>query len=91
MIGRIGGRAYSGWIDRLVVGEDAVRLVEFKTDRDPPAAPHAIPRQYLRQVAAYRALVAQIYPGRRIDCTLIWTVGPAAMAVPDALLEDVLP
>ena len=91
VIGRIGGRAYSGWIDRLVVGEDAVRLVEFKTDRDPPGAPHAIPRQYLRQVAAYRALLAQIYPGRRIDCTLIWTVGPAAMAVPDALLEDVLP
>ena len=89
--GRIGGRAYSGWIDRLAVGEDAVLLVEFKTDRDPPAAPTGIPRQYLRQIAAYRALLARIWPGKRIDSTLIWTVGPAAMAVPDALLDAALP
>ena len=89
--GRIAGRAYSGWIDRLAVGDDAVLLVEFKTDREPPAAPRDIPRQYLRQIAAYRALLQQIYPGRRIDCTLIWTVGPAAMAVPDALLDAAPP
>ena len=88
--GRIAGRPCSGWIDRLVVGEDAVRLVEFKTDRDPPGAPPDIPPAYLRQVAAYRALLAEIYPGRRIDCTLIWTVGPVAMAVPGALLDAAL-
>ena len=91
VVGRIGGRAYSGWIDRLVVEEEAVHLVEFKTDRDPPAGPEGIRPGYLRQIAAYRALLAEIYPGRRIECTLIWTVGPVAMAVPGALLDAVPP
>ncbi len=90
VVGRVGGQAYSGWIDRLSVEEDAVRLVEFKTDRDPPADPEGIRPQYLRQIAAYRALLAEIYPGRRIECTLVWTVGPAAMAVPDGLLHSAL-
>ncbi len=90
VVGRVGGQAYSGWIDRLSVEEDAVRLVEFKTDRDPPAHPEGIRPQYLRQIAAYRALLAEIYPGRRIECTLVWTVGPAAMAVPDELLHSAL-
>ena len=88
VVGRIGGREYSGWIDRLAVGEETVQLVEFKTDRDPPAAPGDIPRGYLRQIAAYRALLAEIYPGRRIECTLVWTVGPVAMAVPGELLHS---
>ena len=90
IVGHAGGRAYSGSIDRLVVEESSVRAVEFKTDRDPPARPGDIPRQYLRQIAAYRALLAEIYPDRRIECTLVWTVGPVAMAVPDGLLHSVL-
>ena len=88
VVGRIGGREYSGWIDRLAVGEETVQLVEFKTDRDPPATPGDTPRGYLRQIAAYRALLAEIYPGRRIECTLVWTVGPVAMAVPGELLHS---
>ncbi|MDE0056977.1 MAG: double-strand break repair helicase AddA [Defluviicoccus sp.] len=91
VVGRVGGRAYSGTIDRLAVDDEAVRLVEFKTDRDPPAAPEGIPGSYLRQIAAYRALLAEIYPDRRIDCTLVWTAGPTAMTVPDALLDAAPP
>ena len=90
VVGRIDGREYSGWIDRLAVGGETVRLIEFKTDRDPPASPGDIPRGYLRQIAAYRALLSEIYPDRRIECTLVWTVGPVAMAVPDELLHSVL-
>ena len=90
VVGRVGGQAYSGWIDRLSVEEGAVRLIEFKTDRDPPGDPRGIRPQYLRQIAAYRALLAEIYPGKRIECTLVWTVGPVAMAIPDGLLHSAL-
>ena len=91
IVGHAGGQAYSGSIDRLVVEEEVVRVVEFKTDRDPPAAPQSIRPRYLRQIAAYRALLAEIYPGRRIECTLVWTVGPVAMAIPDGLLHSPSP
>ena len=91
--GRIAGRAYSGWIDRLVGwpgGQGASGRVQNRPR--PARARRPISRaRILRQVAAYRALLGQIYPGRRIDSALIWTVGPVAMAVPDALLEATPP
>ena len=89
--GRIGGRAFSGRIDRLLIGETGVELVDFKTNRAPPARPEDVPAATIRQLAAYRALLQQIYPGRRIGCALIWTVGPRAMAIPAALLDGHAP
>jgi ATP-dependent helicase/nuclease subunit A len=32
-------------------------------------------------MAAYRALLAEIYPERRIDCFLLWTDGPRLMHI----------
>ena len=46
-----------------------------------------VPEIYLRQMAAYRAaLLTQIYPGRAVDCALLWTDGPSLMRIsPDRL------
>ena len=38
-------------------------------------------------MALYRAALARIYPGKRIECALIWTVGPRLMKLPAALLD----
>jgi len=56
IIGRLGDRVISGQIDRLAVTDDAVYLVDFKTNRHPPAGLDGIPRLYLRQLAAYAGL-----------------------------------
>ena len=85
--GRIGERAFSGRIDRLLIGETDVDLIDFKTNREPPARPEDVPAAYIRQLATYRALLREIYPDRRVRCALIWTVGPRAMAIPAAMLD----
>ncbi len=82
-----GNLRVSGQIDRLAVTEDAVLIADFKTNRPPPKTVDETPAIYLAQMALYRAALARIYPGKRVECALIWTVGPRLMKLPAALLD----
>ncbi len=79
----------SGRIDRLLVEEKRVLVVDFKTNRPPPIDPSDVPPIYLEQMAAYRTLLADIYPGKQIDCALLWTVGPYWTSLDSAALDKV--
>ena len=85
------GRALAGQIDRLVVAEDRVLIVDYKTLRPPPATEAEVPPLYLRQLSAYRAALAQIYPDREIRCALLWTEGPRLMPISPAILAGYPP
>jgi ATP-dependent helicase/nuclease subunit A len=63
-------------------------VADFKSNRLPPDRPADIPKAYLRQLGLYRLLLQQIYPGKTVRATLIWTVGPKVTALPDALLDE---
>jgi ATP-dependent helicase/nuclease subunit A len=91
LVGLIGGHALSGQIDRLVVGEDRVLIVDYKTLRPPPAAEDEVAPIYLRQLAAYQAALALIYPDREIRCALLWTEGPRLMPISPEMLAGYLP
>ncbi|MFN3512645.1 MAG: double-strand break repair helicase AddA [Phenylobacterium sp.] len=84
------GLAVSGRIDRLVVLPDRVLAVDFKTNRPSPDRIEAADPAYLRQMAVYATVLAEIFPGRRIEAALVWTDGPKLMAVPEKLLADTL-
>jgi ATP-dependent helicase/nuclease subunit A len=79
IVGRIGVRGVAGRIDRLLVETDRVTIVDFKTGRIPADGADKVPASYLAQMAAYRAILRQIYPKRVIDLVLVWTDGPAAV------------
>ncbi len=85
--GMIGGRIVSARIDRLLIGESTVTIVDYKTNRPPPTNAEDVGPAYLSQMAVYRALLAQIYPGHAITCVLAWTDGPRLMTVPGGLLD----
>lgn len=87
IVGRVGGRILSGQIDRIVVTESEVMVVDYKTNRPPPRRVEEVPAAYLRQMAAYRAAIARVYPGRAVKSVLLWTDGPSAMELPGALLD----
>jgi ATP-dependent helicase/nuclease subunit A len=87
IVGRLKDRVISAQIDRLVVTEDAVLVLDYKTNRPAPRIPADVPRAYLAQMAAYRAAIATIYPGRTVRCCLLWTDGPRLMELPPALLD----
>ena len=91
LIGLIGGQALSGQIDRLVVAEDRVLIVDYKSLRPPPAAEDEVAPIYLRQLAAYQAALARIYPDRQIRCALLWTEGPRLMPISPEILAGYVP
>ena len=83
--------ALSGQIDRLVVTQARVLIVDFKTVRPAPATEDAVPAIYLRQLATYRAALQRIYPGRQVECAFLWTDGPLLMSISPELLARHLP
>ena len=83
IVGRVSGRDISARVDRLVVTEAEVSVIDYKTG-PPPDEP---PPPYLRQMAAYRALLSDVYGDRPVNCFLLWTDGPELMALPGDLLD----
>lgn len=76
------GRVVAGTVDRLLVEEDRVRVVDFKTGRHVPAGQSDLPRQHVQQMEAYAAALSVIFPGRRIETALLYTSGPRLIALP---------
>ncbi len=85
-VSALGGRAILGTIDRLVVADDAVHVVDFKSGRPPKD----VPMPYRRQLALYRAALADIFPGREIHAHLVWIDANRAERVADNLLDEAL-
>ena len=46
-----------------------------------------VPLSTLRQMAAYAAALAVIYPGRRIEAAVLYTQTPQLIAIPAELVE----
>jgi ATP-dependent helicase/nuclease subunit A len=91
IVGRIGGRTVNGQIDRLLVRPDRILIADFKTNRPPPERVEDVAPLYLRQMAAYRALLSALHPGRPVSCALVWTYAARLMVLPPALLDAALP
>jgi ATP-dependent helicase/nuclease subunit A len=80
----------NGSVDRLVVTETEVLVLDFKTNRPPPLTVEGVAQVYLNQMAAYRALLQGNWPDKHVRCALLWTDGPRLMELPDQILDDAL-
>jgi ATP-dependent helicase/nuclease subunit A len=90
VIGRLGANTINGRIDRLVITDAEVLVVDYKTDRPAPATLQGVGEAYVAQMAAYRAVLSQRWPNRPIRCLLVWTDGPQLMEIPAAELDSAL-
>ena len=66
----------SGQIDRMLIGDETIWIIDFKSNRPPPKDPKDVPPQYRKQLSAYKTLIQDIYPKHNIRCALLWTDGP---------------
>lgn len=89
--GIVGGRTLSARVDRLLVREDAVWVVDYKTNRPPPKSVADTPPAYLRQMAAYRACLKTIFPQKVVHCLLLWTHGPFLSLLDETLTAPYAP
>ncbi|MBI1327555.1 MAG: double-strand break repair helicase AddA [Alphaproteobacteria bacterium] len=67
------GRLLSGQIDRLLITESRILIIDYKTNRPSPQNSQDVPKTYINQMNAYKNALAAIYPGRTIVCGLLWT------------------
>jgi ATP-dependent helicase/nuclease subunit A len=74
------GRVIAGTIDRLLVEESRVLVIDFKTGKVPPSDQH-IPNSHRRQMEAYVEALRVIFPGRHIRASLLYTTGPVLYEV----------
>ena len=84
------GVPISGRIDRLVVEPGRVLVVDYKTNRPSPDRIEDVDQAYVTQMAVYAAVLAEAFPGRRVEAALVWTDGPKLMPVPENLMAQAL-
>lgn len=77
----------SGTVDRLLITDDLITVVDFKTGRSVPQEAELAPLSYLRQMAAYVTALEKIFPGRSIKAALLYTHGPALLELSSDLVE----
>lgn len=83
---RLGETIIAGQVDRLLVTPEQVTIIDFKTGRRVPANAADVPVQHVAQMAGYVAALGAVFPGRRIEATLLYTSGPRMIVLPPALL-----
>ncbi|MDY6407705.1 MAG: 3'-5' exonuclease, partial [Pseudomonadota bacterium] len=74
-------QAISGQIDRLIVREKEVWIVDFKTNRHVPKTNAEVPKMYQNQLRAYRGLISQIFSDKVVRTFLLWTENLTLMEI----------
>jgi len=92
IVGRLKGGtlAVAGQVDRLAVTGDSVLIADYKTNRPAPRRLADVPEAYVAQLALYRAVLAELYPDKRIRAALVWTDVPDLMEISQASLDAAL-
>ena len=75
------GRVIAGTVDRLLVSEGKVRVIDFKTGNRVPSSAADVPRGHAAQMSAYTEALRVIFPGRAVEAALLYTAGPALIAL----------
>ncbi|MEO7601799.1 MAG: 3'-5' exonuclease, partial [Sphingomicrobium sp.] len=69
------GRVVAGTVDRLLVEDGRISVIDFKTGRVPASAAD-IPAGHRAQMAAYAEALGVIFPDREVRSALLYTAGP---------------
>jgi ATP-dependent helicase/nuclease subunit A len=76
----------AGTVDRLLIGPDTVQVIDFKTGANVPADAASVAPYHLRQMGAYAAVLARIFPDKRVEAALLYTHDATLIELPAALL-----
>lgn len=81
IVGQVEGHTVSGQIDRLIVSEKEVHIVDFKTNRFVPTDVSGVSKAYRTQVRVYKDLLKPIFPDKVIRTYLLWTENLTLMEI----------
>ncbi|MEO0524894.1 MAG: double-strand break repair helicase AddA [Pseudomonadota bacterium] len=90
IVAELNGTRLRGTIDKLVIGDDQILAIDFKTNRVVPSDPKDTPDGILRQLGAYTLALTQIYPKRSITTAILWTAEPKLVRYPNDMVTSAL-
>ncbi len=71
--GLVGETTISAQVDRLLVEDDRVLIIDYKSNRPPPVSDKEVPEIYIKQMRAYAEALRVIYPDKKVEAALLWT------------------
>lgn len=74
LTGKVEGEIVNAQIDRLIIENERVLIVDFKSDQN--SACHQrkeVPREYVAQLELYKKLVRGLYPNKSVEAYILWT------------------
>ncbi len=80
--GIVENRIINGQIDRLMITDTMIYIVDYKTNRPSPTSWDHVPAAYKTQLLSYQSILSQLYPQHSIKCALIWTDEARLMVMP---------
>ncbi len=86
--GEVDRQKFNAIIDRLIVKESEVIIIDFKTNRTVPKLDN-VPLQYLVQMKIYQQLVQQSFPTHNIITQIIWVRERIRMIIPLYMMDNV--
>ena len=79
-----------GDVKRLLNPGGEFYFSDVYADRRVPADAGAVAPAYVAQMALYRALLADLYPGRIVEAAILYTAAPRLVTLPAAALDALL-
>ena len=73
VMGEVDGKIISAQIDRLIINEKNVVVVDYKTNRPAAENMQEVPLVYQKQLKTYCELLRKIYPQKTIEAYILWT------------------
>jgi ATP-dependent helicase/nuclease subunit A len=78
----------AGRIDRMVVANGEVTVVDYKSDANPPGTVSEVPASYVTQVGLYAYVASQLFPKLVVRTGILWTSMESLMILPPDMLRD---
>jgi ATP-dependent helicase/nuclease subunit A len=78
----------AGRMDRILVDQGRVLVVDYKSDANPPRIVEDVPAPYVTQVGLYALVAGQLFPGLAVEAAILWTTLESLMILPTAALQN---
>jgi ATP-dependent helicase/nuclease subunit A len=72
----------TGRLDRLIIDDSGITLVDYKSDAVVPESPETVPASYLTQLGLYALVASQLFPGQQVRAAILWTQLESLMNLP---------
>jgi ATP-dependent helicase/nuclease subunit A len=71
-----------GRIDLMIIKKSEIKIIDYKSDINPPEKQADIPQSYITQLNFYTKIVQKIYPQKNIQAMILWLENGNLMEIP---------